>query len=77
MWWNGPGCGPMYGWWFMPILGIIFLLIFLFIAGRFFGGGFCGRPPVDRDTGIEDLKKEIRALRDEVKELKDRKADKT
>jgi uncharacterized membrane protein len=62
----------MYGWWFMPIFGIVFLLIVLFIVSRFFGswGGFCGRPPADRDSGIEELRKEISALRDEVKELK-------
>ena len=75
MWWNGPGCGPMYGWWMMPIFGILFLLIFFFIFSRFFGGGagFCGRQPADRDSGIDDLKKEIKALRDEVKELKNKK----
>ncbi len=83
MWWNGPGpgWGPMYGWWIMPLFGILFLLIVLFIVGRFFGGwgGFCGRPPADRDSGIDELRKEIKALRDEVKELKekDRKADKS
>ncbi len=81
MWWNGPGCGPMYGWWFMPIFGILFLLIFLFVIGRFFGGwgGFCGRPPADRDSSIDELRREIKALRDEVKELKDkdRKTDKS
>lgn len=81
MWWNGPGWVPMYGWWIMPIFGILFLLIFLFIFSRFFGGGvgFCGRPPADRDSGMEELRKEIKALRDEVKELKDkdRKADKS
>jgi hypothetical protein len=62
----------MYGWWFMPIFGILFLLIVLFIASRFFGGrgGFCRRPPADRDSDIDELRKEIKALRDEVRELK-------
>jgi uncharacterized membrane protein len=80
MWWNGPG-GPMYGWWFMPLFGIVFLLIILFIVGRFFQGwgGSCGRPPAGRDSDIDELKKEIKALRDEVRELKDKnkKVDKT
>ncbi len=76
--WNGPGWGPMYGWWIMPFFGIIFFVLFLLIASRFFGGsGFCGRPPADRDSGIEEIKKEIKALRDEIRELKnkDKKAD--
>lgn len=74
MWWNGPGCGPMYGWWFMPIFGILFLLVFLFIGGRFFGGGagFCGRPTAGTrdDEALKELKKEIQELKDEIRELK-------
>ena len=75
MW--GPGWGPMYGWWVMPFFGIIFMVIVLLIVSRFFGGGFCGRPPADRDSGIEEIKKELKALRDEISELKnkDKKAD--
>ncbi len=76
--WNGPGWGPMYGWLIMPFFGIIFLVLMLLIFSRFFsGGGFCGRPPADRDSGIEEIKKEIKALRDEIRELKnkDKKAD--
>lgn len=62
----------------MPFFGIIFLVLMLLIFSRFFsGGGFCGRPPADRDSGIEEIKKEIKALRDEIRELKnkDKKAD--
>ncbi len=81
MWWNGPGpgWGPMYGWWIMPVFGILFLLIVLLIVSRVFGGGnwFCGRPRTDLradDNEIAELKKEIRELKDEIKELKKEKA---
>ncbi len=68
MWW-----GPMYGWWIFPFFGIIFMVLMLLIVSRFFGrGGFCGRPPSARDEGIEELRKEIKALRDEIRELKSR-----
>ncbi len=76
MWWNGPGpgWGPMYGWWIMPVFGVLFLIIVLLIVSRFFGGGtwFCNRPPADKEKGIEELRKEIKALRDEIKELKEK-----
>ncbi len=56
----------------MPFFGIIFAVLVLLIVSRFFGGGFCGRPPADRDSGIEEIKKEIKALRDEIRELKNK-----
>ncbi|HSA77481.1 MAG TPA: hypothetical protein VLG72_01300 [Nitrospirota bacterium] len=74
MWWNGLDSewGPMYGWWFMPIFGILFLLIVLFIVSRLIGGGggYCRRQPADCNSGSDELRKEIKALRDEVRELK-------
>ena len=73
MMWNGLGWGPMYGWWIMPFFAIIFLVLILLIVSRFFGaGGFCVRTPTERDNGIEELKKEIKALREEIRELKDK-----
>lgn len=69
MW--GSEWGPMHGWWAMPFFGIIFLVIILLIVSRVLGGGgICGRSPADRDRGMEDLQKEIQALRSEIRELK-------
>jgi uncharacterized membrane protein len=64
----------MYGWWVMPVFGIIFLVLVLLIVRRFFGagGGFCGKPPAGRDSSIEELKKEVQALRDDIRELKEK-----
>lgn len=76
MWGYGPGWGHMYGWgWIMPLIGIVFMVVFLLIIYRIFssGGGFCGHTPADRsrdNESIEELKKEIRSLRDEIRELK-------
>lgn len=60
----------MYGWWIMPIFGIIFLVICLYFFSRFFG---CGRGPMDHSgerAELEDMKNEIQSLRDEIRELK-------
>lgn len=72
MWWNGPGWGHVYGWWFMPLFGIVCMVIFLYVISRIFGsGGFCGKYPLANDQGnMDELKNEIRELREEVKVLK-------
>ncbi|MCC6345778.1 MAG: hypothetical protein IT388_01170 [Nitrospirales bacterium] len=74
--WNGPGWGPMYGWWIMPLFALVFLVIILFIISRFFGGagGFCGRTPSDRslENEIREMRNDIREIREEIKELKRR-----
>jgi len=80
MWCNGPGWGPGYGWWFMPLFGIICLAIFLYVISRLFGSsGFrdsfpCGRPASGKDQNtIDELKGEIRELRAEILALKENK----
>ena len=75
MWWNGPGWGHMYGgWWVMPFLGIICMVIFMYIIFRVFcsGDGSCGRPTIghNKDDNLTELKEEIQALRKEIDELK-------
>jgi len=76
MWWNGPG-GYMYGgWWMMPLLGLICMIIFLYVASRIFGsgGGFCGRHEQQgNQTNTDELKLEIRELREDIKSLKENK----
>ena len=71
MWWNGPGA-MFGGWWFMPLFGIIFMVIFFYFIARILGGnGFCARnePPVNQN-GMDELRQEIRDLRAEIKVLR-------
>lgn len=67
-WWNGPP--PMWGmWWIFPLIGIAFFVVILFIFLHFVTGrgSFCGPR---RYGEVEDLRREIRELRDEVARLK-------
>ncbi len=75
MWWNGSGWGHMHGgWWFMPIFGLLCMVIFLYVIRKIFGNGsFCHRyhPQADDQESINSLKKEIQELRKEIKTLHD------
>ena len=67
-WWNGPH--PMWGmWWIFPLIVLAFIIFMLFVISRFCRGGvaFCGPR---RSEEMEDLRKEIRDLKDEVAKLR-------
>jgi len=69
MWWNGSGWG-MHGWWFMPIFGIVGMVIFLYLFARIFGALGCSRErPTDRQE-LEELRREVRELRAEIRALR-------
>lgn len=75
--WNYGGWGPMYGMWFMPIFGLLCMLIIVYFISRVFNrnGGCCG--PANQNTPPEnpeqkELLEEIRALRREVEELREK-----
>ncbi len=77
MWWNEPGWAHMHGgWWFMPFFGLICMIIFIFLMSRIFSGRGCCDPGTDNNTlqnnDLRDLKDEIRKLRSEVEQLKNR-----
>ena len=75
MWWDGPGWGHMYGgWWFMPVFGLFCMIIFLYVFSRIFGsgGGFCGRHDHQGNgANVDELKREIQELRNEIKTMKE------
>ena len=67
-WWNGPH--PMWGmWWIFPLIGLAFIIVVLFAVSRFFGrgAGFCGG---GRHDATEDLRREMRELKDEIAKLR-------
>lgn len=74
--WNETGWGPMMygGWWFMPLFGIIFMLICFFLFSRFFsaGGNMCQRKDQQGNMHdiIAELRREIHDLRMEIHELR-------
>ena len=66
-WWNG--LHPMWGMWVFPLIGLVFMIVCLFAISGFFGGGagFCGSR---RHNEIEDLRREMGELKDEIVKLR-------
>lgn len=74
--WNETYWGPMMhgGWWFMPVFGILFMVIMMYFFSRFFGvdGGMCGRHNKSEDimSIFAEYRREIHEIRMEIKELR-------
>ena len=76
MWGMGPWGPGMWGpWaWIFPLLGLLFMVVmmvacFRMMRGMMGGGGMCGHGG-DHLSSTEDLRREVRALREEIKQLK-------
>ena len=63
--------GPyMWGWWWIiPVIGFIFMMIMIFACSGFFRkrGSLCS---TGRYDNIEDLKREIGELKEQITQLK-------
>lgn len=74
--WNEPVWGPMMygGWWFMPLFGIVFMLLCIYMFSRFFGGNGSVCTGSTKKGEVYDifaeLRREIHELRVEIKDLR-------
>ena len=74
--WNEPVWGPMMygGWWIMPLFGIVFMLICIYMFSRFFGANesMCSGSNQKGDVYdiFAELRREIHDLRMEIKEMR-------
>ncbi len=76
--WNETYWGPMMtaGWWFMPLFGIVFMVIIFYLFSRVFhaNGGVCGISRQNHDGDLmaiyAEYRREINDLRMEIKELR-------
>jgi hypothetical protein len=67
-WWNG--LYPMSGMgWVFPLVGLVFMIMVMFAVFHFFSGrsGLCGSR---RHNEIEDLRREMGELKDEIVKLR-------
>ncbi len=75
MWGLGPWGPGMWGLsWVFPLLGLLFMMVmivacFRMMRGMMGGGGMCDRGG-DHLSSMEALRREVRALREEIKQLK-------
>ena len=67
MWWNHASWGPMHGWWFIPLFGLIYMGVFFFIF-RFFNQDRRGHGPFMHHLSQGNHKEN--ELLNEVKELR-------
>jgi hypothetical protein len=73
MWGPGPWGMSMWGfWWIFPLIGMAVCALFLVMMVRAVAGGHgftcMGRPTAQ--AGDDDVRREIRELREEIKQLR-------
>ena len=60
--------------WLMPLFGLVCMIIFLYGVSRIFGRGSCaGQHPAENPQQMDQLIREVRELRAEIKALKEHK----
>lgn len=75
MWGPGPWGAPIWGgWWIFPLLGLLFIVLMMVFCARMMrgtmgGAGMCGHGG-RHASETDDLRREVRELREEIKQLK-------
>ena len=75
MWGPGPWGAPMWGgWWIFPLLGLLFIVLMMVFCARMMrgmmgGAGLCGHGG-QHATETDDLRREVRELREEIQKLR-------
>ncbi len=76
MW--GWGWGPPWGGfgWIFPVIGLLFMVVMAFVCirmmGGMMGGGCFGGHRGHDASEAEDLRREVRELKEEIRKLRDR-----
>ena len=75
MWGPGPWGPAMPGlWWIFPLIGFVMCLAFLFVIFRFIMNGrgamWMGRHQKAESSDVAEMRREIQALRNELKEAR-------
>ena len=77
MWGPGPWAAPMWGgWWIFPLLGSLFIVAMVVLCARMMrgmagGAGMCGHRE-HHASEMDDLRREVHELREEIQKLRTR-----
>ena len=71
--WSGYWGPPWAGFgWIFPVVGLLFMVVMFVLCFRMMGGGCMGRHGSHRVGELENLRREVQELKQEIRDLHDR-----